>query len=136
MRAVWLIVTLALSLGLLFTLGRNFREESRREEAREDVKRLTKVTLRLFQNRRPPTGEHFWKEIGRAEPLRDPWGTPYRLEASSKTSFLWRSAAEDLRYQTGDDVLVEVPFGDGITLDMTQPQMDPTPWVLPSRDAR
>jgi hypothetical protein len=99
--------------------------EKSRIEAQGEVKRLALVTLRLFRYGRPPTGEAFWKEIGRKDPMLDPWGKAYVLETPQAGLFLWRSAGPDEGYGTEDDLVAKIPYGEGVTLDLSNPLIGP-----------
>ena len=124
MRAVWLAIFLAISLlhaGMV--LGR-VRMEEGKLTAREDLRRLVRVTLQFFQKGVPPTGGQFWQAVGRLEPLHDPWGAAYLLDHPSRREFRWRSLGPDGILATPDDIETRIPFGDGVGLDLTQPQLD------------
>lgn len=100
----------------------------RRVSTREDLRKLGLVSMNLFRNGRPPSPETFWVEIGRTEPLRDPWGNPYRLEAKlgERKYFEWSSAGQDRSFGTADDISQPIRFDSGTSLDLTSPELDPS----------
>jgi hypothetical protein len=72
------------------------------------------LVLDRNQGRRAPRQEELAAFLARHEVAPDgldPWGTPYQL-SQQQDSLVIRSAGPDLRYETGDDVLVKVLFPD------------------------
>lgn len=124
MRFLWLLLFLALSFSHGVWMAARLREESRKLDARDDVRRLSKVTLQFFKSGTPPSGDVFWKTIGRSEPLRDPWGLAYELDSPGPHEFRWASAGPDQKLRTSDDIFSRVPFGDGMGIDFTQPHLE------------
>ncbi len=123
-RVIWLALVLLLTAAqgaYLVSRGITHWESI---EARVEVKRLAENTLRYFEARKPPTGEAFWRTIGRTEPLRDPWGQPYVLDIPQEGSFRWRSAGPDQRLGSADDLSAEVPYGERLLQDLTRPSVD------------
>lgn len=121
-----LLGTFALLLTLLhvWLVVGSMVNERREITTRDDLRRLSKVTLQFFSKRVPPSAESFWRSIGRAEPLEDPWGTPYRLDLPSPDEFRWSSAGPDRKHQSADDLVSRIPFGDGGGIDFTQPHLE------------
>lgn len=133
MRAGWLFICLFLTVLQVQLITRRLAREQLKIEAHEGISRLVKVTIQLFQNGRPPTGAAFWKELGRTDPMLDPWGKPFVLETSQQGVFVWRSAGPDGGYETKDDIASPIPYGDGSGLDLNRPDL--APHQLPVGDA-
>jgi hypothetical protein len=57
--------------------------------------------------------------------MLDPWGKAYVLETPRAGLFLWRSAGPDGGYDTTDDIVSRIPFGEGVNLDLTRPELEP-----------
>lgn len=125
MRAGWLFICLFLTVLQIQLVTRRLGREQMKAEARSDISRLVKVTIRLFQHGRPPMGDAFWKELGRTDPMIDPWGKPYVLETSRQGVFTWRSAGPDGGYETPDDIFSPIPYGEGGGLDLNRPDLAP-----------
>jgi hypothetical protein len=134
MREIWLIFSSLLSVFWIFWAVEGLSKEKNNIEARAEVKRLSKITLRLFSRGKPPSGEEFWKFVGMEKPLADPWGSALVLNTLDAESFEWRSAGADRILHTVDDVAVKVPYGDGLNPDLTEP--NPAETGLPSTDVR
>lgn len=131
-KGLWLFLLAVLTAAQIWAGAHGLIERKRRFEANDDLGRLIRVSLKFFGDGRPPSTEEFWKAVGMAKPLLDPWGTPYRLESSESIAFLWRSAGPDRLYGTADDLQVRVPFGAEQIPGLPDPAFeDPTP---PSRD--
>lgn len=123
-RVIWLAVVLLLTAAQGAYLVSQGITHWHRIEARLEVKRLAENTLRFYEARRPPTGDEFWRAVGRSEPLRDPWQQPYALDIPQEGTFRWRSAGEDQRLGTADDLSAEVPYGERLLQDLTRPTVD------------
>ncbi|RYZ99943.1 MAG: hypothetical protein EOP11_18855 [Proteobacteria bacterium] len=108
------------SLGQGFLLARRGVNQYWRIEASQAVRRIAENSYRYFEGRRPPSGEAFWAAVGKPAPLRDPWGEEYRMEHLADGSFLCRSAGEDRRANTSDDIIHLIPYGQA--LDTLQPR--------------
>ena len=50
----------------------------------------------------------FCPDGGEGCPLKDPWGTPYELQATD-AGFVIRSAGRDHRWDTADDLTITLP---------------------------
>lgn len=97
-----------------------------REET-EKLRKLATITLQQFSDPNALSEKEFWKSIGRAEPMVDSWGSPYRLErrdSLGKPEFFWRSPGPDGRLGTPDDLEVQVPFVEGKTPDWSTLEKD------------
>jgi hypothetical protein len=57
--------------------------------------------------------------------MLDPWGKAYVLETPRAGLFLWRSAGPDQGYETEDDLVEKIPYGEGVTLDLSNPLLAP-----------
>lgn len=125
MRAAWLLTCLFLTLLQVQLVTRRLAREEKKAEARQGITRLVRVTIQLFQHGRPPKGDAFWKELGRSDPMLDPWGRPYVLETSQQGVFVWRSAGPDGGYETEDDISSPIPYGEGGGLDLNRPDLAP-----------
>jgi hypothetical protein len=125
MRAAWLFTCLFLTVLQVQLVTRRLAREQLNVEAREEIARLVKVTIQLFQHGRPPAGDNSWKELGRTEPMTDPWGRPYVLETSRQGVFVWRSAGPDGGYETADDIASPIPYGGGGGIDLNRPDLAP-----------
>lgn len=123
-RVIWLALVLLLTAAHGADLVSQGITHWRSVEARLEVKRLAENTLRYFEARKPPTGEAFWRTIGRNTPLLDPWGQAYALDIPQEGSFRWRSGGPDQRLGTPDDLSAEVPYGERLLQDLTQPSVD------------
>jgi hypothetical protein len=120
MRILWLLAALSISFFHLVLMVGIIEKEGRKIEAREVVRRLSRVTIKFFNKGAPPTGAVFWKTIGKKEPLRDPWGLPYELDLPSAKEFRWLSAGPDRKRHTEDDLISRMPFSDGQGVDFPQ----------------
>lgn len=125
MRAGWLFICLFLTVLQVQLVTRRLVREQLKMEAREGIGRLVKVTIQLFRHGRPPKGDAFWKELGRTDPMLDPWGKAYVLETSRQGVFVWRSAGPDGGYETPDDIFSPIPYGDGGGIDLNRPDLAP-----------
>jgi hypothetical protein len=134
MREIWLFFSSLISIFWILWAGEGFLREKKNIESRAEVKRLSKITLRLFSRGKPPSGEDFWKVVGISKPVSDPWGQPLQLNPLEGEAFEWRSAGADKILHTVDDIAVKVPFGDGLNPDLTEPSA--TDRGLPSTDVR
>lgn len=118
MRWLFLLLLAGLTAAQLYLGARRGWDLRGEILAKEDMRRLTNVALRLFSGKIPPEGEAFWMEVGRKDPLRDPWRNPYRFEKVSGGGapfYQWRSAGPDGTYASGDDLTHPVPFGEEIS---------------------
>jgi hypothetical protein len=124
MRAMWLVLFLAISFMHAGMVLGSLGVERGKLTAREDIRRLVKVTLQFFEKGTPPSGSQFWRAIGRAEPLLDPWGAAYLLDHPARHEFRWRSLGPDGKLASPDDIELRIPFGDGLGIDFTHPSLD------------
>lgn len=91
---------------------RSARDLSGMLVVKEDMRRLASVTLRFFTGKIPPEGDSFWTEVGRKDPVLDPWGQSYRFQKERDGIYAWRSAGPDRKFGNEDDLLQPVPFGE------------------------
>lgn len=108
MRNLLISIFVLLTLLALFGFYSGIKEEKSVIETKEELRRLSAVSLRMFKGKTPPTEAIFWKELGRA-PMKDHWGQDYRLE-SGAAGILWRSSGPDRLLHTSDDIVVPVLF--------------------------
>ncbi len=118
MRELWLVFSLVISLGWLFWAATGISIQRQKFATREELKRLSKVTLQIFSRGRPPAGEEFWRSVGLEKPIQDPWGTPFRLTTPEPERFEWRSAGPDRFFDTADDLELKVPYGASLQPDV------------------
>ncbi len=114
MKKIWLAVLLFCTVSLAALWIQDFARIRKLGEAREQQQRLVRASLQLLQGARPGLKD-FWQQIGRKEPLRDPWGNPHRLE-----DHLWRSAGPDGLYLSADDLVAQIPGEEGVGVDFTR----------------
>jgi hypothetical protein len=126
----WLLIAGGLTAFQLWSASSVFLEQKRKWQTRQEVERIAASTLRFYMGRRPPTGNAFWKELGR-EPLKDSWGSALYLEPVGKTHFRWRSAGPDRMLSTEDDIFADIPNTEGKVI-IPPADDDSTP---PARDA-
>lgn len=99
-----------------YSMGKVFIQEKAIVETRQSLRRLSTLTISQYPESFPPKVEankEFWSKIGRTDPMRDYWGTEYRLLArqeKGRVEFFWRSAGPDGMWQTADDVEFQIPF--------------------------
>ena len=99
-------------------------------EARDDVKRLGGLSIRIFQGQSHPKEPDFWVAVGKQTPLLDPWGQPYHMEVRAlegKNLLVWYSSGPDQISSTNDDITYSIPFGDSIIVEL-----DPSSFRPPS----
>lgn len=134
MRELWLFLVSIFSIFWIYWAASEQVHQKNVISAREELKRLSKVTLKLYSSGRPPSGDDFWKSVGMANPIHDPWDTPFRLSVLSNELFQWRSAGKDQQFETPDDIVLDVPYGEGLRVDFSS---EPTePLGLPAVDVR
>ena len=93
----------------------------------EKLRKLATITLQQFSDPNALSEKEFWKSIGRAEPMVDSWGSPYRLErrdSAGKPEFFWRSPGPDGRFGSPDDIEMQVPFVEGKAQDWSTLEKD------------
>jgi hypothetical protein len=85
----------------------------RRARANSELSKMARhLVMQRNQGGRAPTEETLSAFLTRNEIAPgglDPWGTPYRL-THERGVLTIRSAGPDLRYETEDDLLVDLPF--------------------------
>jgi len=113
-----LVAGLALLGFNLYSGGKGVFDAHHVIRVNESLRRLSALTIRNFPDRNLSEGKEFWNAIGRAEnPMRDVWGSEFRLESKvkeGKKEFFWRSAGADREYHSPDDIVVQVPFPEGL----------------------
>lgn len=127
MRLSVLLLVFTLSALHLFLMGSRLEGTRRRMVAKEDMRRLAVIVMQLFRNGQPPSESKFWEDIGRP-PLLDPWKRPYKLKVTKNekdTVYEWSSAGPDGVPDSADDLRYSVPYGEGVTIDLTRPEYDP-----------
>lgn len=129
MRELFLLLFLLTTAFQAAVLGREFQRSQKISETREDLRRLSKLTLEFFRGKEPPRGKEFWTAIGRqnGEPIFDPWGQEYRLdvfEGETHREYLWVSAGPDRTFGNSDDLKVRVPLPRE-NPDLTRPGITP-----------
>ena len=134
MRELWLFLLYFFSIFWVYWATSAQIHQKHVISAKDEVKRLSKVTLKLYSSGRPPSGEDFWKSVGMSNPIVDPWGTPFRLTILSNEVFQWRSAGKDQQFETADDVILDVPYGEALKVDFSSEPLEPQ--GLPSTDVR
>lgn len=82
-------------------------------QATEELGRLQRATIRGFHDKKPPAETEFWTEVKRADPLKDPWGMPYRL-AKIGEDLVWVSAGPDRILSSKDDLAKYILVRDGV----------------------
>ena len=115
MREFFLLLILLITAFQAAVIEREFRRERKVNEVREDLRRLSTLTIEYFRGKEPPQGKEFWEAIGRpgGEPIYDTWGQEYRLDifpGETHREYIWVSAGPDRAFGTGDDIKVRVPF--------------------------
>jgi hypothetical protein len=110
-----LFFTLVFSLSLvgIFFIWHDIRDAEIEQQARADLHRLGTLSVQVFRFTDDPDEKEFWRALGGAAPLRDPWGTPYHLNAGHQSAE-WISAGPDKRFGTEDDLSLKVPTGRAI----------------------
>jgi hypothetical protein len=123
MKSLWLALSLAVTCALGWVSWERLREESKKLEAQDGLRRLAVASAKAFPNGRLPKPGNFWRELGR-EPLLDPWGKPFSLEYPEPGSYFWRSYGPDGSPGTADDLVQAVDFS--VAQDPLPPPGAPT----------
>lgn len=100
---------MAISLSQVHMIRKNMDSLRLMTVAKRDIKNLLLLTLSYA--RKPEAVLHsevIWKDLGIDNPIKDPWGIPYRMENDDKV-VLWRSAGPDANYGTADDIFAKIP---------------------------
>lgn len=122
-RWLFLIAVLGLTIFESQFFVRRWKEHAKNAYAKESLKKLSSLTLQYYRAKEPPLDSSFWINLGRKDPILDPWGVEYRLEAKIeegvKKEFFWRSAGFDRVFQTSDDLALRVPYGEQGNPDFT-----------------
>lgn len=134
-RIVWLPLLVALTVVQAYYMLRGRQPVEDTLRTRESLRRLAQFGLARFSGEKPPRAIGFWEAMGRKEPMRDPWGTPFLL-AIHEGRWEFRSAGPDQREHTADDLTLSLPLAPDGALVVTQPEVSPQQGAFPAMDAR
>ncbi len=123
--AGWIAITVSHVVWFVYDL----RQAKEVQRVQVGLRRLAALSVRNFPDRNLNDADLFWKAIGREKPMRDPWGTEFRVEGKEGRRYFWRSAGPDGRWDTADDLAVEIPFVDspGLSPDLLNQERDLPP---------
>lgn len=125
MRIVFLVFGLVLIIFFGTSLVERFSLEWKKYQVDDELKRLQRATMQAFHDKAAPTEAQFWKEIGRAEPMKDPWGNNYRLSHLGD-DLVWLSSGPDKKMNTSDDFSKFVLVRDGVVLYLENKPSEPS----------
>ena len=92
--------------------------------AREDLKRLGKISQLVSQKNFAKDPKNFWESIGMSSPMLDPWGNPYSdrtIEKAGTQVSGWATAGPDGIVGNADDIFQ--PYFKVESYDLTRPDL-------------
>ncbi len=114
-RGAWIGVLVALAMIAIgvfvaIDLRKDLAAAVKTEQAKEDIRRIARALLAIYENKMPPRKEDLWRALELQGAPVDPWGNPYDVTFQAG-EFSITTAGPDGRMGSGDDIQVSLPFG-------------------------
>lgn len=104
------LAMIAIGVVVAIDLRKDMAAAMQHEQAREDIRRIARALLAIYQNKLPPRKEDLWHALELPSAPMDPWGRPYDV-SFTEGGFTVATPGPDGDVGTQDDVSVFIPFG-------------------------
>ncbi|MCO5142017.1 MAG: hypothetical protein M9962_02880 [Oligoflexia bacterium] len=103
-------------------IGHSVYKNAGKAQTKLQLKRLSLLTLQLFEGKKPPTLKEFYDILGSKNRFVDAWGTEYQIQVIDlpySKAYSWVSAGPDKEFSTEDDLKYSIPYQNGLVIDFT-----------------
>lgn len=87
----------------IWAIGADENQIRNQQKASAELRKILILSYGIWQERGELKPEVVWRRLSRKEPLRDPWGNPYKIEANA-AGLRCSSAGPDGVWNTLDDL--------------------------------